>query len=39
MDRRAPKPSTRQERRIRWQYGLSKAQARIVADLHYGGAR
>ena len=27
----------RQERRIRWQYGLSEAQARTIAALHYGG--
>lgn len=27
----------RQERRIRWQYGLTEAQARTIAALHYRG--
>lgn len=39
MGKRAPEPSTRQERRIRWQFGLSQAQARIIAALHYGNTR
>lgn len=39
MEKRAPNPRTRQERRIRWQYGLSQAQARIIAALHYGSTR
>ncbi len=28
----------RQERRIRWQHGLTETQARLIAGLHYGGA-
>lgn len=28
----------RQERRIRWQHGLSEAQARTIAHLLYGRA-
>lgn len=33
---RTPASQMRQERRIRWKYGLTKAQARIVAGLYYG---
>ena len=29
---------SRQERRIRWQYGLTEAQARIIAPFVYGRA-
>lgn len=27
-----------QERRIRWQHGLRASLARLIAELHYGGA-
>lgn len=33
-----PKIRERQERRIRWQHGLTEAQARVVAILFYGGS-
>lgn len=29
----------RQERRIRWQHGVSEAQARVIASLYFGEAR
>ncbi|WP_433989726.1 hypothetical protein SuNHUV7_05190 (plasmid) [Pseudoseohaeicola sp. NH-UV-7] len=32
----APTSKKRQERRIRWKYGLTEAQARVIAGLYYG---
>lgn len=31
-----PTSKKRQERRIRWKYGLTEAQARVIAGLYYG---
>jgi hypothetical protein len=36
MSQRSETPRTRQERRIRWKYGLTKEQARVIARLYYG---
>lgn len=33
------KPRQLQERRIRWQHGLSRSRAGLIAQLHYGEAR
>ncbi len=30
---------TRQERRIRWQHGLSTQRAELIAALYYGGVK
>ena len=32
----APTSKNRQERLIRWKYGLTETQARVIADLYYG---
>jgi hypothetical protein len=39
MNAKVPNPRPRQERRIRWQFGLTEAQARVIAELHYGVTR
>lgn len=34
-----PSPRVIQARRIRWKFGLSERQARLIADLRYGDVR
>ena len=36
---RAPSATALQVRRIRVRWGVGEAQARLIADLHYGGRR
>ena len=39
MSSKVPPPRPRQERRIRWKFGLTEAQARVIAELYYGVTR
>lgn len=39
MEARKTTTQLRQERRIRWQHGLTQTQARLIAALYFGEAR
>ncbi|XHY17549.1 hypothetical protein SuNHUV7_23450 (plasmid) [Pseudoseohaeicola sp. NH-UV-7] len=36
MNAKVSNPRPRQERRLRWKYGLTETQARVIAGLYYG---